>query len=238
MCTGSRVARAAALALGALAPGGGGLGAAGAGLKRPLRGVAAWVLPLVSELPYPARRAPRRFLVVCAARKRCGACLGVPAARHGFFRARRGCARRGAVLCIAPARGWRACTGSGAPRASALALGTLAPVGGGLGAACAAGPRLPRRVGRIMRPLTRFCRLSAPNSGSSSCAYPPQPRRPSAGVCASAARRVARAAWWPRQRKRVMHAGRAPAAAARVALHACTVHGARPSPTLGAAAVS
>jgi hypothetical protein len=36
-----------------------------------------------SELPYPDRRAPRRFLVVRAARERCGACLVVPAARRG-----------------------------------------------------------------------------------------------------------------------------------------------------------
>ena len=29
--------------------------------------------------------ASRQFLVVCAARERCGACLGVPAARRGSF---------------------------------------------------------------------------------------------------------------------------------------------------------
>ncbi len=136
VCTGSRVARAAALALGALAPGGGGIGAAGAGLKRPLRGVAAWVPPLVSELPYPARRAPHRFLVVCAARERCGACLGVPAARRGSFGlgaasdgARRGrrTLRRSVGLCaLAPGA-----------RAAPLALWALAAGGGMLGVACA-----------------------------------------------------------------------------------------------------
>ena len=41
--------------------------------------------PLASELPYLARRAPRRFLVVRAARERCGARLGAPAARRGSF---------------------------------------------------------------------------------------------------------------------------------------------------------
>jgi hypothetical protein len=45
-----------------------------------------WVPPLVSELPYPSRRAPRLFLVVRAARKRCGAhwvCLRLGAAVSG-----------------------------------------------------------------------------------------------------------------------------------------------------------
>ncbi len=54
---------------------------------KPLRGVTAWVPPLATELPYPDRRAPRRFLVVRAARTRCGARLGVPVARRGGFRA-------------------------------------------------------------------------------------------------------------------------------------------------------
>ena len=34
-----------------------------------------WVM---SELPYPSRRAPRRFPVVRVGRERCGACLGMP----------------------------------------------------------------------------------------------------------------------------------------------------------------
>jgi hypothetical protein len=43
-----------------------------------LRGSAATgCLCVVSELPYPGRRAPRRFLVVRAALSRCGACLCV-----------------------------------------------------------------------------------------------------------------------------------------------------------------
>jgi hypothetical protein len=59
-----------------------GLVAAGAGLDAPLEGFAAWVPTLDSELPYmyPARRVPRRFLVVRAARERCGACLCTPVA--------------------------------------------------------------------------------------------------------------------------------------------------------------
>ena len=47
------------------------------------RGVSGRVPPLVTELPYPDRRAPRRLQAVRAARKRCGARLGVPAARRG-----------------------------------------------------------------------------------------------------------------------------------------------------------
>ena len=62
---------------------------------------------LASELLYPARRAPRRFLLFRAARERCGACLGVPAARRGsarLFLARHGSAWREAgpgVLALA-----------------------------------------------------------------------------------------------------------------------------------------
>jgi hypothetical protein len=86
VCTGSGGARAAALALWALATGGGGLGAAGVGLDAPLERFAGRCCvgaTLASELPYPARRAPRRFLVVRAARERCGACLGVPVPLRG-----------------------------------------------------------------------------------------------------------------------------------------------------------
>jgi hypothetical protein len=41
-------------------------------------------LCVVSELPYPSRRAPRRFLVIRAALRRCGIVSGVPAARRGY----------------------------------------------------------------------------------------------------------------------------------------------------------
>ena len=97
VCTGCSGARAAGPALGSLAPGGGGLGAAGAGLMPPWeafvrrRGAGA---AFASELPYPARRAPRRLQAVCAASARCGAHLGVPAARRGGFGV--GATRRGA----------------------------------------------------------------------------------------------------------------------------------------------
>jgi hypothetical protein len=40
---------------------------------------------LVSELPCPGRRSPRRFPVASSARSRCGACLCAPAARRGSF---------------------------------------------------------------------------------------------------------------------------------------------------------
>ena len=78
----------------------------------------------VAQVHTTPARAPRRFLVVCAARKRCGARRGVPAARRGA--GRRTHARR--------ASGWRVCTGRGL-RAVAPALGTAAPPGGGLDAA-------------------------------------------------------------------------------------------------------
>ena len=53
----------------------------------------------VSYMPYPGpRRAPRQFLVFRAARERCGARLGVPAARCGCFGV-------GAALCGAGRRG-------------------------------------------------------------------------------------------------------------------------------------
>ena len=50
---------------------------------KPLRGQYGVGATPASELPYSDRRAPRRFLVLRAARERCGACLGVPAPRRG-----------------------------------------------------------------------------------------------------------------------------------------------------------
>jgi hypothetical protein len=80
-----------------------------AGLMRPCAGL---VRP-GSELPYPGRLTPRRFLVVRAARERCGARLGVPAARRGSFglgaasdgarRGRRTLRRAVGVCALAPA---------------------------------------------------------------------------------------------------------------------------------------
>jgi hypothetical protein len=84
--TGSRDAHAGALSLGTLAPGGGGLGAADAGLMAPWEACADGCgVGATSELPYPGRLTPRRIRAVCASRERCGARLGVPAARHGSF---------------------------------------------------------------------------------------------------------------------------------------------------------
>jgi hypothetical protein len=71
---------------------------------------------------------PRGFFQV---RRASGCACG--AARR--FRGRRGVTRRGAEGCKPPASGWCVCTGSHDARAAALALGTLAPGGGGLGAA-------------------------------------------------------------------------------------------------------
>ena len=48
-----------------------------------LRGGGVRSAGLRLTLPYPGRLTPRRFLAVHAARERCGACLGVPAARRG-----------------------------------------------------------------------------------------------------------------------------------------------------------
>ena len=70
VCTGWCDARAAAPALGTLAPGGGGLGTVGAGLNAPWEGFArrrGAGAAFASELPYPGRRAPRRLQAV-----RCG----------------------------------------------------------------------------------------------------------------------------------------------------------------------
>ena len=52
-----------------------------------------------------------------------------------LFWGRRGVGRRGAEGCKPLVSGWRVCTGSRGARAAALALGALAPGGGGLGAA-------------------------------------------------------------------------------------------------------
>ncbi len=134
VCTVSGGAHAAALALDTLAPGEGGLGAAGAGLDAPLEGFAAWVPPLASELPYPGRRAPRRLQAVSTACERCGARLGVRRGCSGVGAASDGAGRRAASL----RRGWRVCTGSRGSRAAAPALGALNPGRGGLGAAFAA----------------------------------------------------------------------------------------------------
>ncbi len=84
VCTGSRGARAAALGHWALAAGGGGLGAACVGLKAPWRAAAMRVPRLRLNCPTLAG-APRRFPVVSAACERCGARLGVLAARRGSF---------------------------------------------------------------------------------------------------------------------------------------------------------
>ncbi len=157
MCTGSRVARAAALALGALAPGGGGLGAAGAGLKRPLRGVAAWVplydvncLTLAGSLRVDSRRSA--LLVKGAAHV--WVCLRRGTALSLSVSARLGAALGGAGAL--PASSWCVCTGSRRVRATAMALGTLAPVRGGFGAACAGGHGTmqqgdPAKAFRILR---------------------------------------------------------------------------------------
>jgi hypothetical protein len=83
--TGSRDARAAALGLWALAPGKGRLGSAGARLMALWEGFAQRRDRILRLNPYPARRAPRRFLVVRVARERCGARLCVPLARRGSF---------------------------------------------------------------------------------------------------------------------------------------------------------
>ena len=50
---------------------------------------------LTSDLPYPGRRAPRRLQAVCTTPSRCGARLGVPAARRGGSRV--GATQRDAV---------------------------------------------------------------------------------------------------------------------------------------------
>ena len=104
LCTGCRDARAAAPALRTLAPGGGGLGAAGAGLNAPWEAFEHRCdagATLASELPYPGRSAPRRLQAVRAARERCGARLGVAAARRG------GCSVGGTWRDSAlGARGW------------------------------------------------------------------------------------------------------------------------------------
>ena len=94
VCTGSGGAQTAAPALWTLAPGGGGLGVAGAGLDALWEAFAGRCVvgATGSDMPYPTRRAPRRFLVFLAARERCGVCLGVPAAR-------RGCLRSNSQLC-------------------------------------------------------------------------------------------------------------------------------------------
>ena len=52
-------------------------------------GASLSALCLNTELPFTLRRAPRRFLVVRAARERYGACLCVPAAQRWLGRARR-----------------------------------------------------------------------------------------------------------------------------------------------------
>ena len=136
VCTASRCLRAAAPALGTLAPGGGGLDAAGSGLDALWAGFAGrgnWQLsPLASELPYPDRRAPRRLQAVCCKVRRVP---GVACGSARLLRGRRGVKRRGAEGCKPPASVWRVCTGSRGVRAAALALGTLAPSGAGLGAA-------------------------------------------------------------------------------------------------------
>ena len=62
------------------------VGAPGAGAQGTLASCCDVGASCVSEaLNCPARRAPRRFLVVRAALTRCGACLSVPAARRGSF---------------------------------------------------------------------------------------------------------------------------------------------------------
>jgi hypothetical protein len=48
-----------------------------------LRGKAVQVPPLASELPYPARRAPRRFLLVVKGAARAWMCLWLGAALDG-----------------------------------------------------------------------------------------------------------------------------------------------------------
>ena len=84
LCTGSG-ARALLRWVCALVMRSAGLVAAGEGGHGVLAGRCSTVLPLASELPYPRRRAPRRFPVVRATRERCGACPGVPGVRRGFY---------------------------------------------------------------------------------------------------------------------------------------------------------
>ena len=91
VCTGCRDARAAAPALGTLAPGGGGLGAAGAGLMAPWEAFAhrcdAGAAFASEGNPEPWQERARRvgFWRSAAASSRCGARLGVAAARRGGF---------------------------------------------------------------------------------------------------------------------------------------------------------
>ena len=100
-------------------------------------GGAAWVPPLVSELPYPDIRALRLFLVSARLLKgaaRVWVCLRLGAAVLGS--ARRQTARgRVGTLAHTPASGWRVCIGSGGARAAALALRALTPGPVGLGLA-------------------------------------------------------------------------------------------------------
>ncbi len=130
---------------------------------KPLQTGAVRVPLLVSELPYPGRRAPRRLQAVHAVFLRCGAYLGVPAAQGCCFgvgaasdgTGRRGaCLRRGRLACVhwLPRRARRcagsrdACAWRGPAGLARLArAGPMAPAPGSLRGAGRSNPCLLAR---------------------------------------------------------------------------------------------